>query len=336
LLQKIYYNPKTGYSGINDLVRKTGLPTSIVQKWLGRQNVYTLHKPIKHKFKTRRVLVSGVDAQWQADLVDMQKLKSVNKNMNYILTVIDIFSKYAWAIPIRNKTGYEITNAFKKILTERVPKKLQTDKGLEFINKSTQDLFRQHKIHWFTTENETKAQVVERFNRTLKSKMWRYFTEKSTRKWIDIVDDLVENYNSSYHRTIKMTPKEGSLHKNRSKIYSNLFPSTDKVKDKKFSVGDRVRISIKRKSFRKGYLPNFTTEIFIINKVLRTAPVTYKLKDMNDEEIIGSFYEDEMVLYDSELYEIEKVLKTSRNKILVKWKGYEVPSWISKANVNSA
>ena len=99
----------------------------------------------------------------------MQKYKQHNKIMNYILTVIDIFSKYAWAIPIKKKTGEEITRAFSKIFEYRSPRKLHTDKGLEFINKDTQSLFRKYGIHWFSTENETNAQVVERFNQTLKT-----------------------------------------------------------------------------------------------------------------------------------------------------------------------
>ena len=97
-------DPKTGYSGIDSIARKSGIKRSEVVKWLTQQNVYSLHKPIRHRFKKRRVIVSKIDDQWQADLVDMQKNKSQNKNFNYILTVIDIFSKFAWAIPIKNKT----------------------------------------------------------------------------------------------------------------------------------------------------------------------------------------------------------------------------------------
>ena len=177
----------------------------------------------------------------------MQKNKSQNKNFNYILTVIDIFSKFAWAIPIKNKTGDSITRAFEIIFKDRIPTKLHTDKGLEFINKSTQNLFKRKGIHWFATENETKAQVVERFNRTLKSKMYKYFTAKGTKTWIDIIDELVYNYNNSYHRSIKMTPVEGSLKKNSKIVYNNLFPKLQsKPVKSKFSMGDRVRISKKR------------------------------------------------------------------------------------------
>ena len=178
----MYYDPKRGYSGVNQLVKKTRYSKKKVEEFLAKQRVYTLHKPIRHRFKTRRVLVSNIDDQWQADLVDMQKLSKYNKNYNYILTVIDIFSK-------------------------------------------SQNLFQKLGIHWFTTENETKAQVVERFNRTLKSKMYKYFTANNTKTWIDIIHDLIFNYNNSYHRSIKMTPVEASLEKNSKSVYDSLFPN---------------------------------------------------------------------------------------------------------------
>ena len=279
----MYYDPKRGYSGVNQLVKKTRYSKKKVEEFLAKQRVYTLHKPIRHRFKTRRVLVSNIDDQWQADLVDMQKLRKYNKNYNYILTVIDIFSKFAWAIPIKKKTGEEILKAFNIIFKYRRPKKIHTDKGLEFINKPTQNLFQKLGIHWFTTENETKAQVVERFNRTLKSKMYKYFTANNTKTWIDIIHDLIFNYNNSYHRSIKMTPVEASLEKNSKSVYDSLFPNKKIGKLKgKFKVGDRVRISKKRKDFTKGYLPNFTEEIFVILKVLETDPPTYILNDRHE------------------------------------------------------
>ena len=330
----MYYDPKRGYSGVNQLVKKTRYSKKKVEEFLAKQRVYTLHKPIRHRFKTRRVLVSNIDDQWQADLVDMQKLSKYNKNYNYILTVIDIFSKFAWAIPIKKKTGEEILKAFNIIFKYRRPMKIHTDKGLEFINKPTQNLFQKLGIHWFTTENETKAQVVERFNRTLKSKMYKYFTANNTKTWIDIIHDLIFNYNNSYHRSIKMTPVEASLEKNSKSVYDSLFPNEKIGKLKgKFKVRDRVRISKKRKDFTKGYLPNFTEEIFVILKVLETDPPTYILNDMNDEIIKGSFYEQELVKYENDAYEIDKIIKRKKDKLLVKWKGYIEPSWINKSDM---
>ena len=195
-----------------------------VKNWLSKLKVYTVHKPIKRRFRTRRVIVSHIDDQWQADLVDMQKYKQHSKNMNYILTVIDSFSKYGRVIPIKTKTGEEITKLFRKILKHESLQKLQADKGLEFINKDTQSLFRKYAIIWFSTENETEAQVVERFNRTLKIKMFKLFTHMNTKTWIDIIDKLVSNYNNNYHRFIKMTPIEASQKKTESPVYNTLFP----------------------------------------------------------------------------------------------------------------
>ena len=242
-MKKTYYDPKTGFTGIRDLGNKTGVSSKVVKEWLQTQDAYTLHKPIKHKFPTRRVLVNGIDDQWQADLVDMRNFKDAG--YQYILTVIDIFSKYAWGVAIKRKTGEEVSSAFRKIFKERIPQKLQTDKGLEFINKPTKELLKENSVHWFATENETKAQVVERFNRTLKNRMWKYFSKQgSSENWVKLMPSFVYNYNHSKHRSIGMTPVEGSLKKNEKDVYEKLFP-----KNEKWSPG--------RKADKKIQIPKF-------------------------------------------------------------------------------
>ena len=153
----------------------------------------------------------GVDNQWQSDLVDMSHLSKFNQGYNYILTTIDIFSKYAWAVPLKNKTGQALVEAYRQIFSlGRVPQKLQTDKGTEFINRGVQALLKEYDVKFFTTNNETKASVVERFNRTLKTKMWKYFTSQNTHRYIDILPDLMEAYNNSFHRSIKTKPSQVS------------------------------------------------------------------------------------------------------------------------------
>jgi transposase InsO family protein len=294
LLKNVYYDPRKGFTGVNDLVQKTGIPKSSVEEWLHSQDVYTLHKPIRHRFKTRRVIVSGIDDQWQADLVEMRNNK--DRGYNYILTVIDVFSKFAWAVPIKRKTGDEIASAFRELFKQRKPRKLHTDKGLEFINKPTKELLKQHAVHWFATENETKAQVVERFNRTIKNRMWRYFTKEGSTKWVKVLPDLIHNYNTTRHRSIGMTPVKASMKENEAIVYKKLFPSGDeKQRLPKFRVGNHVRITIKRGDFRKGYRPNFTREVFIVVEVLETTPTTYRITALDGEVIEGSFYEQEMV-----------------------------------------
>lgn len=328
----MFYDPSRGYCGINELRRKTGVSQKQIETFLHQQDVYTKHKPLVHAFKRRRVYVSHIDDQWQADLIDMREFKNQNDGANYILSVVDIFSKYAWAVPIRRKTGEEVVEAFQKIFRERVPEKLQTDKGTEFINKRTQTLFEKMGIRWFTTENvEIKCSVIERWNRSLKTRMWKYFTANDTRRWIDVLDKLVANYNRSYHRSIKMTPVEASEEGNEGIVYRNLYKRKE-PRTPKFQVGDMVRISIYKRPFRKGYLPTFTEEMFAIDEVLETDPPTYRLVDLSGEKLVGTFYEPELVKYDKrdDVFKVEKVIRKKGDKYLVKWLGYpdKFNSWV--------
>ena len=203
-----------------DLTAKQGGQTKPKQggqvkpKQVGRwsnQLADELHKPITKKFKKRRVYSRGIDQIWAADLVDMQALSRENRNVKYLLTVIDVFSKYGWMIPLKDKTGKSVASALRTIFKEssRKPQKMWVDKGKEFYNKDVKNL-----VEIYSTENEEKSSVVERWNRTMKDKMFRYFTANSTRKYIDVLDDLVDQYNNTKHRSIKMTPVEASLSKN--------------------------------------------------------------------------------------------------------------------------
>ena len=226
----------------------------------------------------------------------------LNKGFNYILTVIDVFSKYAFAIPIKNKSSDSVIAAFQEIFKERKPTKfIQSDLGKEYDNKKFKTFLKQYNIDWFATKNfDTKAQIVERFNRTLKEKMWRCFTSlniNDTKKaeWYTLLPKLIKNYNNSYHSSIKMTPIEASKPENEFDVYNHLY-SSDIPKIKRFKVGDDVRITKVKTVFDKGYLPNYTTEIFTINKVIETAPITYEIKDENNEIIDGKFYNEELTL----------------------------------------
>ena len=184
-----------------------------MKQWLAQQDTYTLHKAIRYKFKRRRVIVGGIDHQWQADLVDVSRLAKFNEGNNFLLTCIDVLSKFAWVVPIPNKTGVTLVKAFQVIFKSgRKPQSLQTDKGGEFINRKFQSFLKRHGIHFFTTHNEeTKASIVERFNRTLKSKMWRYFTKENSQTFLPVLPQLVDSYNNSYHRSIKRKPASVNL-----------------------------------------------------------------------------------------------------------------------------
>ena len=165
-----------------------------------------LHKPIIKKFKKRKVYSSFKDNTWGVDLADMQSLRRYNKGFKYLLCAIDLFSKYAWVIPIKDKKSTSIVNAFKKIILERKPNKIWVDQGSEFYNQSFKDFLKINNIKMYSTFNEGKSVVAERFRRTLKNKIFKHMTTISKNVYIDKLDDIVNKYNNTVHRTIKIKP----------------------------------------------------------------------------------------------------------------------------------
>lgn len=333
-LAQVYYDPAhpAGFSGAQKLAKATGVPLKKVKVWLAGQRTYTLHKPLKKKYKRSPTLVAGIDHQWQADLSDLSSLAKKNDGYRYLLCVIDVFSKYAWVIPIKDKTGATLVKAFQKI-KNRTPLRLQTDKGTEFLNRKFQAYLKKKKIHFFVTHNaETKASVVERFQRTLKQRMWRYFTYQKTERYIDVLNKLVQGYNASVHRTIGMAPKDVTI-ENEWKVSQRLPKDIPK---KKHDIKSTVRLALdKQKAFDKGYWPNWTLETF---QVKPSVGSRYKLIDGNGELLEGSFYPEELQEVNEdkdEAYVIEKIIERRGKNILVKWKDYPASfnSWIPESTV---
>jgi len=218
-----------------------------------------LHKPARKTFTRRKVVVKGFDNHWQCDLIDMQKYSKYNKGYKYILTVIDVFSKFAWMKPLKNKTGKEITSAMKHILDQgRVPKLLQSDLGTEFYNAEFKKLMDKHNIKHYSTYSNLKASVVERFNRTLKNIMWKRFTVNGSYNWFDIINELITFYNTKKHSTIKMKPVDVSKQNEKELLQTVYAYKKPKLMRKnKFEIDDHVRISKYKGAFEKGYTPNF-------------------------------------------------------------------------------
>ena len=294
-----------------------------------------LHKPITRNFSKRSVISNGIDEIWAADLVEMQNFSKWNKGIKYILMVIDVFSKYGWIRGLKDKKTETVSKAFDDIFkSKRKPKMLWTDKGSEFISKHFKDFLKSIKL--YHTENEEKSSVVERWNKTMKNRMWKMFTVNNNTVYFDKIDKLVNDYNNSKHSSVKMSPIEASKKKNEKKVWSNLYGESIYLKpDKpKFSVGDHVRISkYKRKVFDKGYTPNWTEEIFVIDKIIPTKPVTYSIVDLMGESIKGSFYEQELQKAKQQTFRIEKIIRRDNKKkmALVKWNGYpdKFNSWVN-------
>ena len=291
-----------------------------------------LHKPVRRKFKKRRVLVIGIDRIWAADLLDMRAFSNFNRSVKYLLAVIDVFSEYGWLIALKDKTEKSDASALETIFKERKPEKMWVDKGKEFYNKDVKNL-----IELYSTENEEKSSVVERWIRTMKETMWKYFSAESTNVYIGVLPDLVKEYNNTRHSSIKLTPTNASKKENELRVWRNLYPDHLKIKDikPKFSVGNKVWISLIKNTFEKGYTTRWTEEIFTIIEVKRTLPVTYRIVDLNGEEITGTFYKPELQKNSQELFRIEKVIKRGKKKYLVKWKGYSdnFNSWVDNKDI---
>lgn len=212
-----------------------------------------LHHRVIKSFPKRRVYVDSIDQTWAVDLVDMQQYSKQNKHYKYLLAVIDVFSKYGWLIPLKNKTGVTVSEAFKTLFKERKPMYIWSDKGSEFYNRQVKELLKDNNIKLYSTENEEKSSVVERWIGTMKQHMFKYFTANETTKYYDILDDLVKNYNNTVHSSIKMTPVQASKLENELTVYKNLYPEKEKkIKKPKFKGGDRVRITKKKGKFEKG------------------------------------------------------------------------------------
>uniref|UniRef100_A0ABD2WBK7 Integrase catalytic domain-containing protein n=1 Tax=Trichogramma kaykai TaxID=54128 RepID=A0ABD2WBK7_9HYME len=300
--------------------------------------VNELHKPARRNYLRRSFDMRGIGDTWQADLVEMIPYAKVNKGYKYLLTVIDVFSKYSWAIPVKSKNAEDVTNAMSTILNNKVsPKNLQTDNGKEFYNSNFQNLMKKFKINHYSTFSNMKAAICERFNRTLKENMWKRFSLSENYKWIDIISDLVKVYNNTKHRTIKMKPKDvNRSNEKKVMIQYNSYKLTGSKIPAKFKIGDNVRVSKAKNIFEKGYTPNWTTEIFTIVKTSMTHPPTYHLKDYQDQPITGSFYEQELLIAKyPDIYLIENIIRKKGNKLFVKWLGFDSThnSWINKNDI---
>lgn len=203
----------------------------------------------------------------------------VNKGMKYILTIINCFSKLAIAIPLKSKSALEVVKALETVLKKHKMKHFQTDQGKEFFNSHVKKLMAKYNVNHYHTYSELKSSIVERLNRTLKEKMWKIFTARGSYEWVSILPKIVNEYNDSKHRTIGMKPKD-VRQKHVSSILRRLNTTENTKKFKpKFNVNDRVRISKYKRVFKKGYLPNYTNEVFSIYAIRPTQPITYILRD---------------------------------------------------------
>ena len=354
-LASIYFDPshKAAFGGpqkLYQVVREDGLHQISLQdikSWLQKQDAYSLHRPVRYRFPRLRVITSGMDDLWDADLADVSNLAKYNRGIHFLLIVIDVFSRYLWVVPLKDKTSKEVSTAFEKVLASgRKPNSIRTDKGKEFTNRWVKSLMKRNDVYLFSTKNEVKANYAERVIRTLKGMMYRYFTHKQTYKYVDVLDDLVSNYNHRPHSSLGNLSPVKIDESNSAIIWKRMYVDTvkpTKHKPYKFKVGSMVRISHVKYAFQRDYQAKWTEEIFTIaHRFRRQGIPLYKLKDYGGEAIDGIFYGHELqavVKAEDELWKIEKVIrkrtKNGKRQLLVKWMGWpeKFNSWIDASTI---
>lgn len=275
--------------------------------------IQELFKPVRKNFLTRHFTQKGIDNTWQADLYsfyrpkgkiednsynlrtkhqpidnEYKQLLRANDGYKYILNVIDTFSKFAWAIPLKTKTGLEVSNAFETILKDRKPKLLHVDEGKEFYNKNMKEILDKYNIKMYSTGTVNKASIVERFNRTLGNKLKPNIYKNL--RWLNVLPNIIKTYNNTYHRTIKMKPIEVNK-KNEDDLLSTVYKFPISKSVPKFDLGDRVRLSSYVDQFKNKLKTNWTKEIFTINKIFQSNVNYYKVNDIEE-----GIYEEELQL----------------------------------------
>ena len=355
--KKNYLTPghPTAFGGINKLVKYYKAPKDDIKRQLESVEVYSTHYETK-KPKRNPYYVWFRRQQFQIDLVEMGENAWYNSGVKYLLTCIDVFSKKAWVEPLKSKKAKETLEAFSRIVDRAgAPHTLISDQGTEIKNIKFDAYLQEHNIKQIFPQNEVHAAVVERFNKTLQVLIYKFLASKEfllvksknpkdKARYLDQLQSLVDTYNNSFHRMIKMTPEEADQPANHHLVqaihaerYKKIEDTASKRKRNYIKVGDGVRIKENSRKFARAYDEKFKDEIYIVKEINTKMPYNrYILQDITGQELWGSFYYEELVkVQDTGVYRVEKVLKRrkvgKRKEALVKWKGWDEKhnSWIT-------
>ena len=324
-----------------------------VQEFLAKQRTYTLYRPAYRKFKRLKTVPSGLDSDWQADLAMMNRLQNENDGYLYFLTCIDVLSRKIYAEPVRNKSVPEMKRAFNAVF-ERAgthPLKICTDSGTEFCSRAMKQFFEGLDIVKLTavTNELLHATMAERANRTIKDRLYKYFSENNTVRWVDALQRIVSAINSSVCRSTGMRPIDVN-HNNsydlKVRLYGHHYEHQRRRRKPKFKEGDHVRLLKMKTPFVRG-LANYTDQIFTVADVFDDRdPVVYKIKNYFNRPVKGYFYERELVQVPAAAdttTRVERIIRW-RNKrgggreALVRWFGHEpeFDSWVDENEFNMA
>ena len=330
-----YGNEPYSYSGKNTVYNYFNKDD--VNKVLEKSDIYTRFKQHRKPKKYSPIYVYRKRELFQSDVVFFtnKEMVQANDGYRYLFTTIDVFTKMAWVYPLKSNTCQNVMNCFIDILEKcgEKPERLNTDRGSEMICEKFERYLKNQNIHHYLAYSLRKCPVVERFNLTIQTLLYKMMAKHNSLKWTEFLDDAMKIYLNRKHRTIGMSPIEGDRDKNERKIrkvYFKKYMASNLKKTKpKFKVGDSVRIFAESGQFHRGYMEDFTREHFTITKVSTNLPFPrYRIKEYSGGEIIGSFFEDELVKYEpvqDNLYDIE-VIKERRRKgvkeVLVHYVGW--------------
>lgn len=350
-LKSVYYNFDNvgAFSTARKVYEAVNKEISLdkIKEWLSGEITYTLHKPRRIKFKRNNYRSSNINDFWSVDLIDLSSLSQFNDGFKFILLVIDNFTKFVSTRALKRKSSDNVLKAFKEILFERNAKPLNliSDLGGEFFSKNFSSFLKKEKINHFNATNDTfKASLAERAIRTFKGILFKFLTSDLSSRYIDKIQSITRLMNKRTHSTTGIAPDKIN-DKNVLKIWNHV--KCKQIKDQKrkktsLNNGDYVRTSKIKDNFEKGYLPNYTDEIFKISRKTNRKPPVFNLVDYKDDEIRGIFYSDELQKVknsDKNLYRIEEILdrrvNRGRNEILVRWKNFNSKhdSWISEKDL---
>lgn len=338
----------TAFSGVNQVFNyyHGRIPISKIKTTLAGIEGYTLHKEY-HEQPRNMTYKHFKRYQFQMDLVEISQFADQNNGVRYLLNCIDIFTRFAFVRALKDKSAKTVLDAFKSILdeAEQKPFMLVMDKGTEFTNRMFKTFCDEKKIKLINPQASIHAAFVERFNRTLQMLIYKYLTENETNRYIDVLQKLVESYNNRKHRMIGMTPNEAEKNQNNEHLQLNLIQKQqlEKIKTKKpkYKIGSYVRIAKQKGKFSRSYDEQTMQEIFKIKSINTSKPIPlYNITNFDgSEDILGGFYEFELIPVVTNTYRIEKVLKKRKVRgklqLFVKWKGFgdEHNSWIDGENV---
>ncbi|XP_061173692.1 uncharacterized protein LOC133182861 [Saccostrea echinata] len=375
-LRKLYYTPGNpgafaGPEKLYQAVKKEGkhkIGRMRIRQFLNNEDPYSLLKPIRRSFPRSKVVVNTIDSMWDGDLAHVSNISSENDGYKFLLVLIDIFSRFLFIVPLKNKQHQNVTEGLKSVFqTGRKPQTLRTDEGSEFKNRSVKAFLKKEGVHVIYTQNETKANYAERVIRTMKNLMYRYFLKNRTYRYVEVLQDLVTSYNQRPHRSLGEqapvtvtkenadevrlisylnTRKKNPVSKNKLEKTIKSFSKKKRTKPLfKYKIGDDVRISQLKHPFQRDYQQKWTEEYFkVSNRYKRAGIPVYKIKDLADDPIEGTFYESELqkVMKSGDiLYRVEKVLKKRKRgntkEVYVKWEGWpsKFNSWIPESSLEN-